>query len=147
MASSLRKSNLPVGYRCLDKLDKFIKVHKDKNSQPSTSNVIYKIYCKNCEASYVGQIKRQLRTRIKEHINNVRLDSSRHSVVSEHTLKMQHLFDWDNVKILDTETNYHKRIISEMIHIKEQKQGINLNTDTELLDESYFNNLHKLSNK
>jgi len=33
-----------------------------------------------------------------------------------------------------------------MIHIKKQKKnGINLNTDTELLDESYFDILDKLA--
>jgi len=46
-------------------------------------------------------------------------------------------------------THYHKRLISEMIHIKEQKNDINLNNlnlnnDTELLD-AYFNILDKLS--
>jgi len=49
-----------------------------------------------------------------------------------------HSFDWDNIQILDTEPNYYKRSISEMLHIKEQANGINAQTDTELLDESYF---------
>jgi len=40
--------------------------------------------------------------------------------------------------ILDFEKNYRKRNISEMIH-KEQKNGLNLIEDTELLDNSYFN--------
>jgi len=34
---------------------------------------------------------------------------------------------------MDRESNYFKRIESEMIHIKEQKSGLNLNSDTELL--------------
>jgi len=42
-------------------------------------------------------------------------------------------------------TYYHKRLISERIHIKEQKNGINLNNDTELLDDAYFDILDKLS--
>jgi len=53
--------------------------------------------------------------------------------------------DWENVKILDFEPKYRKRLISEMIHIKEQKNGFNLNRDTKLLDESYFN-IHRLAN-
>jgi len=94
----------------------------------------------------VGQTKRQLRTRLKEHANNVKLDSSKHSVVTDHIINRQHNFDWDNVKILDTEVNYHKRLISEMLHIKEQKHGINNNTDTELLDEAYFDILDEIAN-
>jgi len=38
------------------------------------------------------------------------------------------------------------RLISEMIHIKEQKNGLKLNKDTELLDcLSYVNILYKLA--
>jgi len=40
-------------------------------------------------------------------------------------------------EILDVERNF-KRIVSEMINIKYQKNGINLQTDTESLDHAYF---------
>lgn len=78
-------------------------------------------------------------------MNNIKLDSSRHSVITEHILNEGHKFDWDNVKIMDREKNYHKRLVSEMLHIKEQKNGINANKDTELLNSSYFDILQKLS--
>jgi len=58
---------------------------------------------------------------------------SKHSVIAEHIHKFNHEFDWDNTQILDFETNYNKRLISEMIYIKEQKKSINLQTDTEML--------------
>jgi len=41
------------------------------------------------------------------------------------------------VKVLDQETNYNKRLISEMIYIKKQKHGLNAKTDTALLDPIY----------
>jgi len=62
-------------------------------------------------------------------------------------LQFSHTFDWDNIKILDSESNFYKRSISEMIHIKEQKNVINSQTDIELLDNSsYFNIFDQLSN-
>jgi len=73
------------------------------------------------------------------------LDQSKHSVISEHTIKFGHSFDWNGVKILDSESKFYKRIISEMIYIKEQKTSLNLNSDTELLDESYFDILKELA--
>jgi len=82
---------------------------------------------------------------LKEHINNIKSHVIEHSVVSEHILNHDHEFDWNNVIILDSEPQYYKRLISEMIHIKEQKNGINLKTDTELLDEAYFNLLDRIS--
>ena len=48
-----------IGYRCLNKLNKFIKVHKDKNQHDKNNNVIYKVKpYNNCDASYVSQTKR-----------------------------------------------------------------------------------------
>jgi len=89
--------------------------------------------------------KRQLRTRIREHINNLKQDQTKHSVISEHIVNHNHSFDWDNTVILDREPRFYKRIISEMIHIKEQNFSLNLNSDTELLDESYFDILNELT--
>jgi len=51
---------------------------------------------------------------LREHRNNIRLDQSKHSVVTEHIKNMNHVFDWDNVKILDHEHNFHKRFISSL---------------------------------
>jgi len=57
------------------------------------------------------------------------------------------MFDWNNVKILDTESNYNKRLVSEMLHIKEQKRVINSQKDTEFLNEFYFCLLNNLSKR
>ena len=52
-------------------------------------------------------------TRINEYINNIKLNSSRQSVITEHVLQYNNSFDWKNVRIMDTESNYIKRLISE----------------------------------
>jgi len=145
-ASLIDRSVFTVGYRCLNKLDKIIRVQKDRTEHTQKNNIVYKINCNNCEATYVGQTKRQLKTRIKEHYNNIRSDESKHSVITQHILNFNHMFNWDDVGILDTESNYNKRLVSEMLHIKEQKNGINSQRDTEFLDESYFCLLKDLSN-
>jgi len=145
ISSNIDKSKARIGFRCLNKLSRFIKVHKDIDHNSFKNNVIYKIGCNNCEASYVGQTKRQLKTRIKEHKNNIKLDQSKHSVITEHITKFNHSFDWENAKILDRESKFYKRITSEMIHIKEQKFSLNLNSDTELLDETYSDILNELA--
>jgi len=75
------------------------------------------------------------------------MDLSRHSVISEHIHHFNHGFDWDNTEILDFETSYNKRLISEMIHIKKQKNSINnAQMDTEMLNDSYFCLLDVLAN-
>jgi len=143
--ANIDKTKAMIGFRCINTLNHFVRVHKDQDHILSKNNVVYKISCNDCNASYVGQTKRQLKTRLKEHKNNLKQDSSKHSVISEHIVKYNHSFDWDNTKIMDRDSNYYKRIISEMIHIKEQKEGLNLNSDIELLNESYFDTLCELT--
>jgi len=36
------------------------------------NNIVYIIFCNNCNASYVGLTKKQLRTRINEHVKNIK---------------------------------------------------------------------------
>jgi len=126
-----------LSFSCLNKLNKFIKVHKDHLSTFSRSNVVYKIDCSNCDASYVGQTKRLLKDRIGEHRNHIKRNSNQISVITNHRINCEHEFDWNGVRVLDEETNYKKRLISEMIHIKNQKCGLNSQSDTELLDPLY----------
>lgn len=138
ISNSLKKSDLKLDLKCINNLNRFIQIPKDKTRPLEKNNVIYKIQCIDCDASYVGQTKRQLKTRLKEHRNNIKLDPSRYSVVTEHMLQFNHKFDWDNVEILDVESNYHKRLVSEMLHIKSQNYSINLQKDSEHLNKIYL---------
>jgi len=74
----------------------------------------------------MGQTCRQLKTRISEHNSHISRNTSTHSVITECKLQFKHDFDWEGVEILDVERNFSKRLISEMINIKSQKNGINL---------------------
>ncbi|KYN11367.1 hypothetical protein ALC57_16480, partial [Trachymyrmex cornetzi] len=80
---------------------------KDKLDKIDNSNVVYKINCCNCDCSYVGQTKRKLKTRIKEHKADIR-KSNNHSVVSLHQLQYGHQIDWENINILDSERLFYK---------------------------------------
>ncbi|KYN20260.1 hypothetical protein ALC57_07164, partial [Trachymyrmex cornetzi] len=118
---------------------------KDRLNFLSNQNVVYKISCENCDASYVGQTKRKLSTRLKEHQSDIRKNTGSPSVITDHRITFDHNFQWDSVRILDNEPSYGKRLVSEMIHIKRQKHGINKMQDTESLPESYSNIIQALS--
>ena len=53
-------------------------------------------------------------------------------------MNLFHQFDWDNVHILDKEQILHERLLSELIHIKKQKQSLNLQNNTLSLDPLYI---------
>jgi len=55
-----------LSFFSLNKLSEIIKTQKDPLSKLFNMNVVYKIYCKECDASYVGQTGRQFKTRILE---------------------------------------------------------------------------------
>ena len=67
------------------------------------------------------------------------------SVIMEHRLQFDHDFQWDKVKILDEEPCYRKRLISDMLNIKNQKNSLNLQTDTESLHKAYTRSVQKVS--
>ena len=98
------------------------------------TNVVYRICCKDCEACYISETKRSLKARIKEHINN----KNNESVVCQHQINFGHEFDWNRTVVVDSEISYKKRFISEMIHIKCQKNSINKNDNIYTLNSNYF---------
>jgi len=129
--------NFKLSFFGINSLNKFIKTHKDRLPFLSRSNVVYKINCLHCDASYVGQTRRLLKQRIDEHRSHIRRSMTQTSVITEHRLEFSHDFDWKNVEILDQEGYFNKRLISEMIYIKKQQKGLNLQKDTVLLDPIY----------
>lgn len=134
-----------MAYVCSNKLNR-LKHAKTPFLSENHCDVVYKIHCQN--ASYVGQIRKQLFTRIKEHRSNINRTALSYSVITDlhywlHQLS-GHEFDWSNICILNEGHSYVKRCISEMLHIKQQKNG-NLQEDTNLLDSSYFPILQKCS--
>jgi len=131
-----------LAFSCYNKLNRYIKVHKDALPITSLTNVVYQIDCLDCDATYVGQTKRSLHIRVSEHRNHIRRNSTQNSVITEHRLKCEHDFDWDRAKVLDRESNYNKRLISEMIFIKKQIHGLNAQTDTALLNAIYNDLFH-----
>ncbi|KYN03889.1 hypothetical protein ALC62_05190 [Cyphomyrmex costatus] len=73
--SFFNKSVFTISYRILNTLSSFIKVHKGELNKFQSQNVVYQINCQDCIASYVGQTKRQLKTRINEYRNNIKSSS------------------------------------------------------------------------
>ena len=116
---------------------------KDKLNKFQQTPKVYQIECKDCDATYVGETKRELSVRISEHFDNWKLDSDKHNVVTEHR-KLGYRFNWKGVKVLDTEQHYHKRIFSESFHIKSQKKGLNKQEESNKVHPSYCKLIHLL---
>jgi len=134
------KNCVDVIYTIPKKLNMFIKNGKDRLTPQQKTEIVYKISCKDCDQVYIGQTKRHLETRMKEHRNNIKNPSGNYSVVTEHRLSCNHDFEWDKPEILHMEKNRRKREIAEMFFIKKFKKSnksINLQKDTDNLNVIY----------
>jgi len=109
------------------RLDILIKKGKDRLKDSQLTELVYK---------YIGQTKRHMGTRVKEHFNNIK-STSNFSVVTNHRLSYNHDFEWDKPNILHKEKNRKKREIAEMFLIKKFDNNINLQKDTENLNPIY----------
>ncbi|XP_024872108.1 uncharacterized protein LOC112454769 [Temnothorax curvispinosus] len=134
---TMRDAEFKVLLTIPKKLDCIIKKGKDKLPNLKQTELVYRIDCANCNAAYIGQTKRHLETRIKEHACDIRKNSDNHSVVSKHRLTHKHDFNWQQPKILYKERQFKKREISEMFFIKKCDSAINLQKDTENLPANY----------
>ena len=73
---------------------------KDPVSKEQKSDAIYSIPCNDCNQEYIGQIKRQFGTRLKEHQKAVALSRKDNSALSEHTCQTNHTITWTILKLL-----------------------------------------------
>ena len=86
-----------------------------------------------CSARYVGESKRSLEIRIDEHKDYV----NKNTVIVYHIKELSHMFDCDNVRILDNESNWSKRRVSEMLFINSHNNSLNRKENTFALSHIY----------
>ena len=140
---SLTKYNIKTAVKPYNTLRRSLVHPKDRIETLEKCNVVYKINCKTCNKSYIGETGRKLSTRISEHrkdsqqvqdkifTRRARQDSlatTNKSAITDHVASNNCIIDWEDVTILDNEKDKSKRWIKEAIHIR--KNGNNINRDS-----------------
>jgi hypothetical protein len=99
---------------------------KDRDEPTSKTHVVYKINCEECSSTYIGQTKRRLKDRVKEHkdVNSV-VAGVGVSGVADHVLNTLHQIDWNNIKVLDSDSHRLSREIKESIYINKYNPDLN----------------------
>ena len=67
MKNFFSKFHTDIIYSTVDKFRHFVKLAKDKYKTDENINVVYRIDCNDCEATYFGQTGCRLDIRIREH--------------------------------------------------------------------------------
>ena len=142
-----RRLNTNIVFSMKNKLNNIIVLGKNKNIKFNNSNVIYKINCDNCNSWYVGQTCRRLGVRIKEHRRKY-LEEDNNSSLYIHKTENNHTINFQNVKILNTESNTSKKLFTEALYIHTQKNFMNKQFEITKLPKEYsilINNFEFLS--
>ena len=117
--------NVQVYMKPFRTLRRILSRPKDRIPDDDKSNVVYKINCRNCDASYVGETKRALKTCVSEHRRAVEKMDFLGSALAQHAWEHDHHIDWTNACILDVESHYRSRLAREAIHIRRQPSSLN----------------------
>ncbi|XP_026317432.1 uncharacterized protein LOC113228374, partial [Hyposmocoma kahamanoa] len=112
----LRRASIKTYFKPLRKISQFLR--PVKCNIPLQDAGVYKLDCE-CGLSYIGQTKRSICTRVKEHIADVKHRRVNKSAVCEHVMdKPTHSMKFDKPQVLAKEVRYLPRMLREAIEIK-----------------------------
>ena len=117
--------NVQVHMKPFRTLRRILSHLKDRIPDNDKSNVVYKINCRDCDASCVGETKRALKTRVSEHRRAVENMDFSDSALAQHAWEHDHHIDRTNTCILGVESHYRSRLSREAIHIHRQPSSLN----------------------
>lgn len=108
IARTFSKNGYSIAFRTTNKLGNIIKQSNNTNNDKYDSPGVYKLNCNDCNKFYIGQTKRNFKTRYKEHIKA--LNTQAHSTYAEHLLNDNHSFKdiYTNLDILHIAPNNRK---------------------------------------
>ena len=117
---------------------------KDPN-HPHQFKGVYEIPC-SYGKSYIGETRRSVQQRIKEHEVDLRLNRFHTSALVEHANKTKHQLCLENTNILSKEENYSRRKFREALEIIKHPQNLNRDKGWEI-NRSWIPLLHQNQNK
>ena len=88
---------------------------------------MYKINCRDCDAGYVDEMGRALKTRVSEHRRAMEKRDFSASALAQHAWEHDHHIDWTSTYVLGVESHYRSRI---SIYIRRQPSSLNRDRGT-----------------
>ena len=148
-----KRHGIPTAMRPFQSIRSLLVHPKDKHRPQDICECVYRIPCKNCNKTYIGETGRAFG--IQEHRQEVSQRDVRaytrstsrslageqnKSAVTDHAISLHHVIDWDQAKVIDSLSNRVDRWIKEAIHIrKEQDKSMNRDEGSYQLSHIYDN--------
>ncbi|UYV85022.1 hypothetical protein LAZ67_X004300 [Cordylochernes scorpioides] len=95
-------------------------ITKQKVEIGNTKDVVYRIPCKSCNVSYIGETGRFLGTRLQEHKSSWKYAKERFAMV-EHGLRSGHQPDWENTSTIyrGIQNSHHRKFLEAIASMKD----------------------------
>ena len=131
----LNAIGVKVAMKPLITIGKLLPPLKDPLVSEKKSCLVYQVPCQDCGFVYIGQTKRDLKSRISEHLRAIQYQRPDKSTLCEHSISLKFksyiiiicIINWSNVEVLKTETDYSKRLFAESWFINEKPEVMNRN--------------------
>ena len=136
VSQELRRIARLAGIRCVftapDTLRSLYAV-KDPIPIGSQTHCVYSVKCSTCSDEYIGETKRAVDIRKKEHVKATRTGQTTKSAIAEHVYEKNepHDIDWSSFKVIDRGRRTRERKLKEAFHIYKQQPKMNRDTGIE----------------
>ena len=98
---------------------------KEKIPAENQKEVVYEVPCKDCGLKYIGETRRNLKTRMTEHKGAVRRGDERNGI-AVHVYQLQHRINWESARVQMSGRGYWNRRTLEAIQIRKEHRTMNL---------------------
>ena len=102
--------NVQVHMKPFRTLRRILSHPKDHTPDDDKSSIVYKINCRDCDASYAGETGRALKTCVSEHHRAMEKRDFSASPLAQHAWKHDHHIDWTSTCVVGVESHYRSRI-------------------------------------
>ena len=126
-----RKYDMKVIFKSGRSLRSVLTKVKDPLPMEKKAKVVYRIPC-SCGKSYIGETKRRLETRLREHQEACRKGTLEKSAVAEHAWNDHHTIKWEETAVVDMARHPRELLLKEAIHIQMTPAEERLNRDAGL---------------
>ena len=124
IARILQPYKIRVAHKPISTLRRILTNVKDRDPPLNRQGAVYKIACTDCDATYIGETKRNLKTRLSEHKRATKNgDPNNH--IAEHHKQTGHTIDWDSATCITYCTHYHQRLTLESWYTNLEQKPLN----------------------
>ena len=123
-----REFNIRTVFRSAPTLRRQLTKVKDTDPAEKRSYVIYEIPC-SCGCTYIGETKRALETRLREHQAATRCGELEKLAIAEHAWKNDHQVLWSQTRVLDEARNTTSLLVKEALYIRRADSSRLVNRD------------------